>query len=161
MQKYNNILKIQKWSIIFIICILSATIYTNIKNKEYEKQNTQMKNKTEYIGTIINNPIQKDYYTQYKIKIKKVDKENTNATVYLHYQGKQKLEYGDKISIKGEYIEPDIARNDKGFNYKNYLKSNGIVGTLRTKNVEILSKNNGNLLQNLACKTRKIHRKSN
>ena len=29
-----------------------------------------------------------------------------------------------KISIKGEYIEPDTARNDKGFNYKNYLKSN-------------------------------------
>ena len=47
-----------------------------------------------------------------------------NITVYLQITGKQNLEYGDKISIKGEYIEPDTARNDKGFNYKNYLKSN-------------------------------------
>ena len=120
-----------------------------------------MKKYTKYVGIIISNPIQKNYYTQYKLKIEKVGQENTNMIVYLHIQGKQNLEYGDKISLKEEYIEPDIARNDKGFNYKNYLKSNGIVGTLRSKNIEILSKNNGNLLQNFACKTRKSNRKSN
>ena len=120
-----------------------------------------MKKYTKYVGIIISNPTQKEYYTQYELKIEKIGQENTNIKLYLHYQGKQNLEYGDKISLKGEYIEPDTARNDKGFNYKNYLKSNGIVGTLRSKEIEILSKNNGNLLQNLACKTRKIYRKSN
>ncbi len=104
---------------IFIICIVLASLYTTIKNKEYENKNNQMKEKTEYIGIIISNPIPKEYYTQYTLKIKK-----TNIKVYLQITGKQNLEYGDKISIKGEYIEPDTARNDKGFNYKNYLKSN-------------------------------------
>jgi len=95
---------------IFIICIVLASLYTTIKNKEYENKNNQMKEKTEYIGIIISNPIPKEYCTQYTLKI-----ENTNITVYLQIKEKQELEYGDKISIKGEYIEP---------NYKNYLKSN-------------------------------------
>lgn len=109
---------------IFIICIVLASLYTTIKNKEYENKNNQMKEKTEYIGIIINNPVPKEYYTQYTLKIKKAEQENTNITVYLQIKEKQELEYGDKISIKGEYIEADTARNDKGFNYKNYLKSN-------------------------------------
>lgn len=83
-----------------------------------------MEKSTEYVGIIVSNGTQKEYYTRYKLKIKKVGKENTNIIVYLHYQGKQNLEYGDKISFTGEYTKPDTARNDKGFNYKNYLKSN-------------------------------------
>lgn len=141
--------------------MIVASLYTTIKNKQYENQNNQMKKDTEYIGIIISNPTKKDYYTQYTLKIKKVGSKNTNTIVYLHYQGKQNLEYGDKIHVKGEYIEPDTARNDKGFNYKNYLKSNGIVGVLKTKNVEILSKNNGKPIQGLACKTREYHRNPN
>ncbi len=160
-KRYDNTLQIQKWSIIFIICILIGSIYTTIKSKEYENHNRQMQKGTAYIGTIISNSIQKEYYTQYELRIEKIGQENTNIKLYLHYQGKQNLEYGDKIALKGEYIEPDIARNDKGFNYKNYLKSNGIVGTLKAKNIEILSKNNGNLIKKFACKTRKIYRKSN
>lgn len=141
--------------------MIVASLYTTIKNRQYENQNDQMKKDTKYIGIIISNPTKKDYYTQYTLKIKKVGSKNTNTTVYLHYQGKQNLEYGDKIHLKGEYIEPDTARNDKGFNYKNYLKSNGIVGTLKTKNVEILSKNNGKPIQGLACKTRENYRRPN
>lgn len=141
--------------------MILASLYTTIKDKQYENQNDQMKKETKYVGIIISNSIQKEYYTKYKLKIEKVGKENTNTAVYLHYQGKQNLEYGDKISIEGEYIEPDTARNNKGFNYKNYLKSNEIVGTLRAKNVDIISKNNGNLLQNFACKIRKSNRKPN
>lgn len=80
-----------------------------------------MQKDAKYIGIVISNPIRKEYYTQYKLKI---EKENVNIIVYLRIQGKQNLEYGDKISFTGEYIEPDTARNDKGFNYKNYLKSN-------------------------------------
>lgn len=83
-----------------------------------------MQKDTKYIGIIISNPTNKDYYTRYKLKIEKVGSKNTNITVYLHYQGKQNLEYGDKISFTGEYTKPNTARNDKGFNYKNYLKSN-------------------------------------
>lgn len=101
--------------------MLLASLYVTVKNKEYENQNNQMQKDTKYVGIIISNPIQKEYYTKYKLKI---EKENTNITLYLHYQGKQNLEYGDKISLEGEYIEPDTARNYKGFNYKNYLKSN-------------------------------------
>lgn len=80
-----------------------------------------MQKDAKYIGIIISNPIRKEHYTQYKLKI---EKENANIIVYLRIQGKQNLEFGDKISFIGEYTNPDTARNDKGFNYKNYLKSN-------------------------------------
>ena len=34
---------------------------------------------------------------------------------------KEELEYGEKIDINGEFIEPSKARNYKGFDYSEYL----------------------------------------
>ena len=52
-----------------------------------------------------------------------------------------KLQYGDEIELKGEYIEPQTARNKGGFNYKQYLKTLKIYGTINVEKVSILEKN--------------------
>ena len=47
-----------------------------------------------------------------------------------------KLEYGDLIQVKGEYKEPEIQRNRNGFDYKRYLKTKNIYGTIEvTENI--------------------------
>lgn len=52
------------------------------------------------------------------------------------------LQYGDKITFAGKYIEPEGDRNYKGFNYKEYLKTKKIYGSFKTKdNVEFIGKN--------------------
>lgn len=172
-RRYNSILEIRKWAIIFTICILISYTFTNIKDREYKNSIDIMRNSSEYdantkkkltknenntnivsksakyeknanvrkeltqyekysaieyldkyIGIIISNPTPKEYYTKYLLKLTKVNNKDVNITVYLKLKGEHKVGYGDEISFIGEYEEPDAARNDKGFDYKQYLKSN-------------------------------------
>lgn len=53
------------------------------------------------------------------------------------------LSYGDKISIKGEYEEPEEARNESGFNYKEYLKTIQVYGSINSlsSDIKVLKKN--------------------
>lgn len=122
--KYDAVLKIRKWGICFIICILISYAFTNIQNNEYENSIKTMKNSQSYIGVIISNPIQKEYYTRYLLKLTKANEKEVNITVYLQIKGKNNFKYGEEISFTGQYEEPDTARNDKGFKHKQYLKSN-------------------------------------
>lgn len=122
--KYDAVLKIRKWAIVFILCIMISCIFTNMENTKYENKDTIISNSNEFTGIIISNPTEKEYSTQYLLKLTKVKDKSVDITVYLRVKSKYNLEYGDEIVIKGEYIEPDSARNDKGFNYRNYLKSN-------------------------------------
>lgn len=123
-KRYDDVLKIRKSIIIFILCVLLSSIYTSIQNQEYEKKNNQMQRSENYVGIIESNPVAKEYSTQYLLRVKKVEKESSNILVYIRVKGKNNLEYGDEISFIGEYDQPDGARNDKGFDYKQYLKSN-------------------------------------
>lgn len=117
-------LKIRTSILLFILCILLSYLVTNVQNEKFERQNRQMKEAQTYVGRIVSNPIQKEYSTQYLLQVIKKDNENTNISVYIQVKGKVDLEYGDEIFFEGEYKEPDGARNEKGFNYKQYLKSN-------------------------------------
>lgn len=124
-QKYNKIWKIENVAILFSISILISTTFTLIQDKDFENKNEELKKSNQYSGVIISNPIQKEYGMQYSLKINKIGNKTVDIkTVYLMVSGKNILEYGDEISLKGEYKEPDRARNDKGFDYKQYLKSN-------------------------------------
>lgn len=123
-KRYDTVLEIKKWMILFMLCILCSCIWTHIQNQEYEKKNRQMKQSKQYVGVIVSNPLPKEYSTQYLLKVKKAENDSTNITVYLCIKGQNHFEYGDEICFIGEYQEPDVARNDKGFDYKQYLKSN-------------------------------------
>lgn len=121
--KYNKVLKIRKYIIMFIMAIFIFTIYTNIRNNAYEADINKMKEVANFTGIIVSNKTQKEYSTQYTLKITKIGSNTANITVYIRIKGDVTLQYGDEISFVGEYEEPDSARNDKGYNYKNYLKS--------------------------------------
>lgn len=60
------------------------------------------------------------------------------------------IKYGSIISFKGEFIEPEIQRNYKGFSYKEYLKSIGIYGTIKADNVKVIGNKNLGVVKTLA-----------
>ena len=58
------------------------------------------------------------------------------------------LEYGDEITFKATYEIPSTARNESGFDYRIYLKTKQIAGTVTIKanDVQITGKNKINFI---------------
>lgn len=123
-KRYDEVLAFRKWLMVFLACLLMATLITKIENEKYEQKNKQMEMGKNYVGVVVSNPIQKEQVTQYQVEIKKIDKQSCNVMVNMRITQENNLEYGDEISFLGEYRKPDTARNDKGFNNKQYLQSN-------------------------------------
>lgn len=72
-----------------------------------------------------------DYMNVYKAKIK-----NNNVLLYLKKQKDRKIkkfEIGDVILIEGKFKEPNTQRNYGGFNYKMYLRSKNIYGSINVE----------------------------
>lgn len=54
------------------------------------------------------------------------------------------MQYGDLVKLEGEYLLPEESRNYKSFNYRDYLKSKKIYGSIKCTNLKIISNNNLN-----------------
>lgn len=55
------------------------------------------------------------------------------------------LEVRNKILIEGEFEIPELQRNEGGFNYRRYLNSKNIYGTITVKNSEIILLDEGKI----------------
>lgn len=125
--------------LIIIISIISNLI-VNFQNEKYENVYKDGEELT-LIAIVDSNKEEKEYKDTYKIKTEYKD---TNLILSVNKNKDIELEYGDKILIKGEFVEPSEARNYGGFDYKEYLKSIKIHGTIKAENIEILAKNSNN-----------------
>ena len=142
--------------ILIITSIISNTI-TLINNKKYETLYFGLE-EIKVKGIIINNGIEKNNKIIYKIKVKEIEgvgvgprttRKYKNTNLYLNINKKQKikLNYGDLIQVEGTYKKTETQKNYKGFNYKEYLKTLKIYGTISTKNkIEIIKKEKINKL---------------
>ncbi len=143
--RYVNILKIKKAILYIIISLTISFLLVRINLINEEKITFKMENSNEYIGTVISNPIIEDYKTEYKIKIEKIGDETKCTTAILSISNSKNinpLNYGSKVIVYGEFQIPEVARNDKGFSYKEYLRSIGIVGKIKVDNLKIIKENN-------------------
>ena len=133
---------------IFIFSVISNTI-TIYQNNKY---NITYKDKENLEGKalVVSEKEDKQYSYLYKIKVLNIEnkKEVKNTYLYLRINKKSDvlLEYGDIISFKGEFQEPSKKRNYGGFDYKNYLKTLKIYGTVKCESYNVLEKNKGNIL---------------
>ena len=121
---FNSILLISISSIISNIYISKLNYEYNTKYIKYNNENISI------IATIISNKKKQEYNNQYIIKCQNGDK------MYLTTDNKIDLHYGQKIKVNGKYKEPEIQRNEYGFNYKEYLKSIQIFGTIQLEDIE-------------------------
>ena len=133
---------------IFIFSVISntITIYQNNKYNIIYKDKENLEGK----ALIVSEKEDKQYSYLYKIKVLNIENKKESKNIYLYLRVNKKsdilLEYGDIISFKGEFQEPSKKRNYGGFDYKNYLKTLKIYGTVKCESYNVLEKNKGNIL---------------
>lgn len=153
-KRYSRYLKLimhKKFIILIILSSLISNTIVLIKENKYNQFYTTF-DKVDIEAVVISEKEEKQYTNVYKVKIEKINGSTYFSNKYLkvNINKKYKLNYGDRVSIKGEYIEPNCSRNYKGFDYKNYLKTLGIYGTINCKEINILKINTGNFIPRLA-----------
>lgn len=129
-----------KFSLILIIIIssfISNTIIKYLENK-YNNRFDGVEN-IQVEGIIVSNKIEKEYYNRYKLKA-------PNIYLYINVDPKINLEYGDLVKVEGKFQEPTTSRNYGGFNYKEYLKTLKIYGTIKVEDINILAKKQANFI---------------
>lgn len=143
--KYIKLIIKQTTIIIIIVTSLISNLILINQNKKYEKLFHQVKD-VKIIGKVIDNGIKKQYTNRYIIKIEKLNNKLKYKSTYVYLEYKGILKYGDLIYIKGKFQEPDVARNFKGFNYKDYLKTLKIYGTVKGETIQIINKQQNNII---------------
>lgn len=145
-KRYFRYLKlIIKINVIMTIIISSfiSNLIVNYSNNKYE--NLYKNSETiELEGIIVNNKIKKTYSNRYKMKV--ITKEFKNTYLYINTDKNIELEYGDKIRLYGNFQETQTSRNYNGFNYKEYLKTLKIYGTINIEKIDIKEKRCANIL---------------
>lgn len=137
-----------------IILILIFFIISNIQIKQLNKKYDTLYNNLEevkIVGTIVSEPKEKEYKTVYKIKVETVNRDKKYKNTYLllnvKNSSKQEIKYGDKITFNGTFTKPQTKRNYKGFDYKEYLKTIKVYGSVTLDSeVRVIKKNNVNLI---------------
>ncbi|MBR6504937.1 MAG: ComEC/Rec2 family competence protein [Clostridia bacterium] len=149
-QKYLKIVLKMEIICVFMCSFMIGVIYTKYLNYGYDNLYLGIQ-EGDFIGIIQSNPEEKEYNTRYKIRVQSInnDSKYKNTNLYLFVSKEtQKFEYGDLISFRGEFIEPQTQKNYEGFDYKEYLKTLKIYGTLKCVNdkIELCDKNRVNFL---------------
>ena len=144
-----------KKEVLFLI-ILSSIISNSIVIYQNKKYDSVFKNVDEIDGeaVVISSKKEKKYTNSYKIRINFLNKNNKYKDTCLYLKvnkwNSTDLQYGDKIKIKGKFIEPEITRNYGGFNYKEHLKSLKIYGTCKANSVKVIGKEKVNDIPKLS-----------
>ena len=137
--RYSRYLKIIFTKNVIVLIIISSIISNSIvliQNNKYEKIYKKLESKE----IKINGKIVEILNEKYKVKI--ISKKYKSLYIYL--QSKEKLEFGDEIIIYGKYELPNQARNYKGFDYREYLKTLKIIGIVKANKVTIIKNNSIN-----------------
>ena len=137
-RRYFRYVKLCLTKKVFIIILVSSIISNTItlcKNSEFERfQNNTNKQEIQIQAKVISNENIKSFKKMYIVKAK-------NKKIYLKVSKNVKIDYGDFVLIKGTFVKPKQRTNYKGFDYREYLKSKEIYGTINCKEVHIISKN--------------------
>ena len=123
-----------------LVALIGNTQVLYLKNKYLEiyKDDKSIISAT---AVVIKGPSEGEYNYKYTVKARTGKYKNKKFIVYINKKNKKLLEYGDLIEIKGEYSAPEVARNYKGFDYSQYLKTLNIYGTIKVEESEIINKN--------------------
>ena len=123
-----------------LVALIGNTQVLYLKNKYLEiyKDDKSIISAT---AVVIKGPSEGEYNYKYTVKARTGKYKNKKFIVYINKKNKKLLEYGDLVEIKGEYSAPEVARNYKGFDYSQYLKTLNIYGTIKVEEAKIINKN--------------------
>lgn len=92
----------------------------------------------------------------YTIKIKTGEYKGKKIYLYTKKDENNKLKYGELIEINGEYSIPSEDRNYKGFNYREYIKTKKVYGSVKvdSSHIKIIGANKINSIFTLSNRVR-------
>lgn len=135
--------------VIIVVSMLFGYTYTHFLNQKYNNLYKSIEPQSYFVAKIISKMEEKKYTDCYTIKVISIEgKKEYNGTKLLLYVAKLesnfKYQYGDYIYLKGDYVTADTARNYGGFNYREYLKKDGIYGIVKASydNIKLLKNEN-------------------
>ena len=129
----NRILKI-----LIIILILWGLIYNVVLVFSFDKKYPE-KIELNAIAEIVSMKVEKERSNSYTVKILDSNIEKSKNTKILIYTKKEvDLKYGDIVQVSGDFSKGEVARNYKGFNYRNYLKQSKIYGSMYASNIKVV-----------------------
>ena len=150
--KGKRLEKLKKIVIIYLISLLLFFELTLILNNNYNNKYKMFDGEVLKIkGTIISDIEEKEYKKSCKIRVEEINGKKIKGLkkgdrFLLNIKKNKDIKFGDEIEFVAEYNEPDKARNYKGFDYKNYLKTEKIYGILKCNDdIKTLKKNNLNI----------------
>ena len=149
-KRYLRYIKIYfKFSTICTIIFFSliSNIIIQNQNNKYNNLYSNIES-IDLIGVIVSNSQENEYKNSYKIRVESLNKNTKFKNTYLIVNVKKNINirYGDKVEIKGSFINPHTKRNYRGFDYKEFLKTKKIYGTVNASNVKVLDENCNNIL---------------
>lgn len=130
--------------IVILICLIISIGYVSILENKYSKINDMP---IKEMVTITSDIQEKEYK---KVCTAKIVKSNKKILINIKMsQNIPSIKYGDSLYIEGEFKQPEEARNYKGYNYKQYLKTKKIIGTVELEKAKILKSSNGSFIHNI------------
>lgn len=124
--------------IILICCSFIFYVYTNIQVNIYDTKYRDGLVEAEF--KIISYKEEKEYYDKY------IAKNNSGDKFLIYVPSGEEIKKGTVIHATGEFALPDVARNTGGFNYRRYLNSQGIFGSIYVDDYYICKLSKFNLI---------------
>lgn len=138
-------------ALVIAVIISSLVGYMYIKTTEYIFEQLYSSNSSQYIGTVMNEGVEKEYYYRYKVRIENLKYKNFYVFLDINKNQKETLKFGEKIAFCGEKRIPNVSRNYKGFNYREYLKSIKVFAIINAEgNIKIIKENNVSVIRKVA-----------
>jgi len=133
----------------FCILFLVLGIWRNQKaelgiiNNELRKYN-DLEQKIILVGMVSAEPDIKERIIKLTIETETINEATMKGKVLVMTNRYPEYKYGDKLKITGFLKTP--SENIDGFNYKNYLKKDRIYSVMDWPKIELIEKNQGNLI---------------
>lgn len=101
--------------------------------------------KIELVGIVGTEPDKRANSTLVTVDIESVNDEEANGRVLVFDTRRSIVEYGDRVSVKGELRRPEAFETDLGrtFDYPGYLRARGVTHTMSFGEVRVDSHDNG------------------
>lgn len=145
--------------IIYFGILIFGIFYISSLESNYNNIYEKIEGEKIIKAVIISEPEDDEYKYSYTIKIESIKNiDNTNNIEYLNCIGKKLIldikkkylknfpEFGDKVILKGNIEIPNISRNYKGFDYRQYLKTKKIYGIVQAENINKVKENCVNVI---------------
>lgn len=125
------------------ICSIYTFNYKYVEDKYSKNMNLlilkQEKVEESYISYLVKLESEESFKDKFILYIYKDKKIITDEDIQLYYTSYGNFKYGDIIKVKGKIVIPKTLNNLHEFDYKKYLNSNNIIGTISTYDADKVS----------------------